>query len=98
MIMKKDVNLNIRLQPGAKRDEFCGWMEDGTLKVRVRGKPMEGQANDALIFFLSKNLGVPKSGIYIAAGEKSRNKRIRLEGISEETIRERIQTLLDQAP
>jgi len=78
--------LNVRVQPSAKKDEISGWMEDGTLKVRVRGKPVEGKANESLIQFLSKALGVSKSSIEIVAGDKSRNKRLKISGIDKTAI------------
>ena len=78
--------LNVRVQPSAKKDEISGWMGDGTLKVKVRGKPVEGKANDSLIQFLSKALGISKSSIEIVSGEKARNKRLKISGIRKETI------------
>lgn len=92
------VILSIRLQPAAKRDEFCGWLEDGTLKLRVRGKPVEGNANQNLILFLSKSLNIPKTRIQIVSGEKSRNKRVQVRGLSRQELTRRIQTLLRQEP
>jgi uncharacterized protein (TIGR00251 family) len=78
--------LNVRVQPSAKKDEISGWMDDGTLKVKVRGKPVEGKANDSLVQFLSKALGISKSSIEIVSGEKARNKRLKISGIRKETI------------
>jgi uncharacterized protein (TIGR00251 family) len=90
--------LNIRLQPNASIDEFYGWMGDDVLKVRVKGKPVEGQANENLIAFLSKKLDIPKRNIRIIAGERSRNKRIVFEGITKTELDKRIRSLLDQEP
>ena len=81
-----EILLNVRVQPSAKKDEISGWMEDGTLKVRVRGKPVEGKANESLIQFLSKALGVSKDSIEIVAGDKSRNKRLKISGIDKAGI------------
>ncbi len=78
--------LNVRVQPSAKKDEISGWMDDGTLKVKVRGKPVEGKANDSLVQFLSKALGISKSSIEIVSGEKAKNKRLKISGIRKETI------------
>ena len=78
--------LNVRVQPSAKRDEITGWMNDGTLKVKVRGKPLEGKANESLIKFFSVIFGIPRNNIEILSGDKSRNKRLKISGISKETI------------
>jgi hypothetical protein len=91
---EKVVLLNVRVQPSAKKDEISGWMDDGTLKVRVRGKPVEGKANESLVQFLSKALGIAKGNIEIVAGDKARNKRLKINGIEKEDID---QYLADQA-
>lgn len=95
---EKDLVLDIRLQPSAKADEISGWMEDGTLKVKVRNKPVEGQANEGLIHLLSKTLGVPKGNIAIVAGEKSRNKRVRILGITRQDLENHLSNLQNQDP
>ena len=69
-------NLPVRLQPGAAADRIDGWMSDaegrGLLKVRVRARPIEGEANEALIRLLAKSLGVPKSSVSVGRGAQSR--------------------------
>ncbi len=83
---EKVLLVNLRVQPSAKRDEISGWMEDGTLKVKVRGKPLEGKANESLLMLFSKALDIPKRDITIVAGEKSRNKRLKFFGIDKDVI------------
>jgi uncharacterized protein (TIGR00251 family) len=58
--------------------------------IRLAAPPVEGAANDALIAFLSDALGLPRRDITIASGEKSRDKRVRIEGLDEATARERL--------
>ena len=72
--------------PLQKKDEITGWMDDGTLKVKVRGKPLEGKANESLIKFFSVIFSIPRNNIEILSGDKSRNKRLKISGISKETI------------
>jgi len=48
--------------------------------IRLAAPPVEGAANEALIAFLSEALGVPRRSIAIVSGEKSRDKRVRIEG------------------
>jgi hypothetical protein len=50
--------------------------------VRLAAAPVDGAANDALLEFLSQVLDVPKRHITIAGGERSRNKRLRIAGLS----------------
>jgi len=47
---------------------------EGSLKIKLTTQPIEGQANMALIKYLSLLLKVPKSKIIRKKGEKSRHK------------------------
>ena len=44
--------------------------------------PVDGAANQALIDYLAKALGVPRSAIRLISGEKSRLKLVALAGLS----------------
>ncbi|ESQ88483.1 hypothetical protein ABAC460_15735 [Asticcacaulis sp. AC460] len=48
--------------------------------MRVRAAPIEGRANEALIAFLAKTLGIPKSRLSLVAGDTSRLKQIEIDG------------------
>ena len=82
--------LSIRVIPGAKRNEFAGINDDGTIKIRLTAPPVDGKANSALIDFLSKILDVPRSAIDIVAGENRRDKLISVVGIDPEIVERRI--------
>ena len=71
--------LELHVQPGASRSEFAG-EHGGRLKVRLAAPPVEGKANDALVEFLAGYFGVPKRSVRIAAGLRSRRKRVIIEG------------------
>ena len=58
---------NIHLCPNAKRDEVCGMFGE-RVKIAVRAPAVDGKANEALIKFLAKHLGVVKSNITIVKG------------------------------
>ena len=74
------MELDIRVQPRAS----CNAIEvDGErVTVRVTAAPEGGKANDAVVALLAKRLRVPKRGVLIVRGHKSRDKRIRIDGIS----------------
>ncbi len=77
------VELAVRLTPrGGKSgiDGIAEWDGQPCLRLRVAAPPVEGAANAALILFLSKALGLPKSAITILSGDHSRLKRLRLMG------------------
>jgi len=47
---------------------------------------VEGQANEALVRFLAKALGVPKNRITLVAGERGRSKIVRVAGLTREAL------------
>ncbi len=77
------VDLAVRLTPrgGAARIEgVAEWDGQPVLRVRVAAPPVEGAANDALVAFLAKALGLPRSAVTLVAGDRARVKRLRLRG------------------
>ena len=87
--------LKVKVAPGAGRDEVQGWMGD-TLKLRVSAPPEKGRANRAVVALLAGTLSVGRDRIVIVAGAGSRRKRVRIEGLSREELRERIAAALDE--
>lgn len=87
-------SLAIKLQPGASADRIDGWDVDpsgrAVLKVRVRARPIEGQANEALVKFLAKALDLPKSAVTLARGSQSRLKMVEIAGLDDAALRARI--------
>ncbi len=76
-----DLLLFVRVQPRSGKDGFAEIMED-CRKLRIKAAPVDGKANDHLVRYLSKLLKVPKSSIQVETGHASRNKRIRVKGLS----------------
>ena len=60
---------------------------DGAVLIRIAAPPIDGKANQALIAFVAKTLGLPKGAVTILRGETSRNKVIRVEGQSPADVR-----------
>lgn len=79
------VTLTLHVQPGAKRTEFVG-LHGEALKVRLAAPPVDGKANAALVTFLGKYLGIPKSALTILSGESSRHKILWVQGASEAAL------------
>ena len=77
------MNIAVRVQPRAKRNALEPW-GNGRWKLYLTAPAIEGKANDALIDFLAKGLGMSRSRARILSGEKSRDKVIALDGIAEE--------------
>ena len=72
--------LEVHVQPGAKRSEFAG-QHGERIKIRLAARAVDNRANEALVEFLAEHYQVPKSRVRIAAGLRSRQKRIVIEGI-----------------
>ena len=90
-------NLPVRLTPGAAADRIDGWDVDAegrpVLKVRVRARPVEGEANEALIRLLARALGVPKSAVVLQRGGQSRTKMVLVESLSGDDVKARLTDL-----
>jgi hypothetical protein len=85
----KGVLIDIHVQPRASRNELVGLQGD-CLKVRLTSPPVEGAANKLCREFFAKCLGVAKSRITLVAGQKSRHKRLLIEGISLDDARKKL--------
>lgn len=83
---KRAAELQVRLQPRARRDEVVG-ERDGRILVRVTAPALEGRANEALCRLVAKRLGVAKSRVSIVRGERSRDKLLWIEGVAPEAAR-----------
>jgi uncharacterized protein len=82
--------ITVKVTPRAKHDGITGVLADGTLKISLRAKPVEGAANEALIALLAHRLDVPKSRIDIIAGSHGDRKLISILGLSAEQVDTRL--------
>ena len=83
------VTFKVRVQPRASRTELAG-EHAGALKLRLAAPPVNGKANEACRRFLADLLDVPLNAVEIVNGESSRDKRIRVRGITAEQVRSRL--------
>lgn len=83
------VLLDVRVIPRAGRSGVVG-TRGGALLVRLNAPPVEGAANAELIDVLAKTLGVPKRAVSLVSGDRSRQKRVAVAGISVAAARRRL--------
>lgn len=76
----------VKAIPNAPRHEIVGWLGDA-LKVKVHAPPVEGRANEALCEFLADTFGLPRRAVTVVRGDTSRQKYVRLEGVSLEQVK-----------
>ena len=80
------VTLRVRVQPRAPRDEVAG-ERTGALVVRLTAAPVGGEANAALVRFLARRLHRPASDFQLLRGAASRDKVLRLQGVTASALR-----------
>ena len=84
------VSFAVKVHPRAKKNAITGELGDA-LKVSLTTPPVEGRANEACVEFFVKLLKVPRSSVTIASGLSSRNKVIRVVGVTAQQVRELLQ-------
>ena len=83
------LTFSVRVRPRAKKTAITGEVGD-SLKVSLTAPPVDGKANDACIEFFAKLLKIPKTSVTIAAGLTSRNKTVRVVGLSGDELQRRL--------
>ena len=83
------VSFAIKLQPRARKNAITGEVGNA-LKIALTAPPIEGRANDACIEFFANLLKVPRSSVTIASGQTSRNKVIRVAGLTAQQVQDRL--------
>ncbi len=81
--------LKLHVQPGAKREEVVGLHGDA-LKIRLKAPPVDGRANRAVVAFVARRLGIPRTAVRIRRGPGSRAKQLLVEGCSAERVCRRL--------
>ena len=83
------VRFAVKVHPRAKRDAITGELGNA-LKVSLTASPIDGRANEACIEFFAKLLKAPRASITIASGLTSRNKVVRVTGLTAQQLRDRL--------
>ena len=83
------VELDVRVIPRAKKTAIAG-ERDGSVLIRLAAPPVDGAANEALIRYLAEQCGVPLRAVRIVSGVRGRQKRMAIEGVSADSMRELI--------
>jgi uncharacterized protein (TIGR00251 family) len=83
------VYLRCKVQPRASKNELAGASGD-ELKIKITAPPVDSAANNALVQFLARALGCPRSTVRIVRGETSRHKLVSITGMPIEEIQRRL--------
>lgn len=85
-----DIELAVTPRAAAER---VGPVRGGVLLVRVTRPPADGEANRAVLRLVARAIGVPVSRLTLASGERSRRKRVTVEGIDAVELDRRLAAL-----
>ncbi len=69
--------LALRVTPGSRVEGIA--VENGTVQVKVRARPQDGAANDAVLALLAQALGTAPSRLTLLRGATSREKLVQLD-------------------
>ncbi len=74
-----------KIVPGSSKTSLCGAL-DGMMKIKISAAPEKGKANQCLVEFLAKQLGVKKKTVRVIAGQTNPVKNIEVMGLSAEEL------------
>jgi len=83
------VTFTAKIVPGSSKTAVAGLL-GSALKVKVAAPPEKGKANQCLVAFLAKRLGVKKQAVMIVSGQTNPVKQIQVAGISAQTLLEKL--------
>jgi uncharacterized protein (TIGR00251 family) len=78
-----------KIVPGSSRTAVCGLLGE-MVKIKVAAPPEKGKANQCLIEFLAKQLGVKKNAISIISGQTNPIKQVQVLGVSSDNLIEKL--------
>ncbi len=81
--------LSVHVLPRSSKEEVAGFSE-GAARIRLTAPPVENRANEALLLFLSRKLGIPRRRVELVAGGRGRRKIVRFHGFSREELFRRL--------
>jgi uncharacterized protein (TIGR00251 family) len=79
----------VKVHPRARKNAITGVVGDA-LKLALTAPPVDGKANQAVIEFFADVFAIPRSSVTIASGETSRNKVVRIAGVSKSVAEQRL--------
>lgn len=85
----KGLTFAVKVHPRARTNAITGTVGDA-LKLALTAPPVDGKANQAVIEFFADLFQISRSSVTIASGEASRNKLVRITGLSKQAVEQRL--------
>jgi len=91
----RGITFAVKVHPRARKNALTGIVGDA-LKLALTAPPVEGRANQAVIEFFAELFEIPRSSVTIASGETSRNKLVRIAGLTKAAVATRLSEWLGE--
>ncbi|HEY7403221.1 MAG TPA: DUF167 domain-containing protein [Candidatus Angelobacter sp.] len=91
----RGITFAVKVHPRARKNALTGMVGDA-LKLALTAPPVEGRANQAIIEFFAELFEIPRSSVTIASGETSRNKVVRIAGLTRAAVAARLSAHLGE--
>lgn len=76
------IRITVRAVPNSSRNQIVG-VRDGALVVRLRDRPGDRRADDALVGLIVQAAGTRRSSVRVRAGATARRKVVQVNGVAE---------------
>jgi uncharacterized protein (TIGR00251 family) len=89
------IRFEVHAKPRAKKSRLVGERGDA-LEIALAAPPVDGAANEELVRFVARLLGVPRRQVTLVRGETSREKLVAVSGLSLAELTALLQAALPQ--
>ena len=88
-VIDDGVELSVSVVPRSSRCEIAG-TNNNSLRMKLTSPPVDNEANVQCCSFIAKQLGIAKRQVSIIRGKTARKKTVRIEGVTEQEVREKM--------
>ena len=92
--MAESCRIRVYVQPRASKTAVTG-MHGDSIRIRLAAPPVDNAANEALIEFVARQLGLAKHSVRVVGGQTSRRKLIEIDGVGAEKANATLLTLTE---
>jgi hypothetical protein len=85
----RGVIFTLKVVAGSSKTAVCGLIDD-KLKIKVAAAREKGKANQCLLAFVARQLGVKKNEVSIISGRTSAIKQVQVAGMTADMLRKRL--------
>jgi len=89
LVIDDGIELSVIVVPRSSRCEIAG-IHNNSLRIKLTSPPVDNEANVQCCSFIAKQLGIAKRQVSIIRGKTARKKTVRIEGVTEQEVREKM--------